>query len=193
MNEPTRRVFFALWPDEAVRVALAHATRKAVRGCGGRPVPVENLHATLLFLGSVAESRIADLVAVGMRVASAAEIVAARAGGASPDFIFDCVDFWAKAHVLVATASAESSPALTLARALAGVLQRETGALGFAPDPMARQLRPHVTLARKVHRPPRYLTMEPVTWGCTDFVLVDSKTLPTGPVYIVLERFRIGC
>jgi len=55
VSPATRRLFFALWPDEATREQLAHITRKAVRGSGGRPIPVENLHSTLVFLGSVPE------------------------------------------------------------------------------------------------------------------------------------------
>ena len=51
------------------------------------------------------------------------------------------------------------------------------------------QFRPHVTLARKVYRPPRVMEIDPVTWSLADFVLVDSKTLPEGSVYTVLERF----
>ncbi|HYL02781.1 MAG TPA: 2'-5' RNA ligase family protein, partial [Steroidobacteraceae bacterium] len=64
--ERTRRLFFALWPDAAQRTVLAHAVRKAVRNCGGRPVPAESLHVTLAFLGSVPESRMAELGAAGI-------------------------------------------------------------------------------------------------------------------------------
>src|SRR5581483_1928235 len=97
MSEATRRIFFALWPDERVRAALAHATHKAVRSCGGRPVPVHNLHATLLFLGSVPESRIPDVVAVAANARSAMDDAVAVGGwtqGASLDFTFDRIEFW---------------------------------------------------------------------------------------------------
>ena len=67
--EPTRRLFFALWPDEVMRGGLARAIRKAVRGSGGRPVPTESLHITLAFLGSVPERRVAALGALAGKVA----------------------------------------------------------------------------------------------------------------------------
>src|SRR5205807_403857 len=72
-REPTRRLFFALWPDAGQRAALVHATRKAVRSSGGRPVPEESLHVTLAFLGSVPERRVAELQAIARRVAEAPE------------------------------------------------------------------------------------------------------------------------
>ena len=63
------RVFFALWPSELARTTLGHATRKAVRSCGGRPVPEQSLHVTLVFIGSVALSRLAELGDIAARVA----------------------------------------------------------------------------------------------------------------------------
>lgn len=57
---------------------------------------------------------------------------------------------------------------------------------------MIPAFRPHVTLARKVYRSARTIELQPVTWSFTDFVLVDSKTLPEGAVYTVLERFPLG-
>jgi len=189
MSEPTRRVFFALWPNDEVRAALAHATHKAVRASGGRPVPMHNLHATLLFLGSVVESRLPDLIAVGSRVASASEIIAAR-GESTPELIFERVEFWIKAHVLVATTPAPTGPAHALALALAAMLQRETSCLGLTPD--LKPFRAHVTLARKVVRVSRALDMRAVCWGLDGFALVESRTDPEGAQYSVLESFVLG-
>ena len=46
------RLFFALWPDEALRQQLA-VYPPMLKGCGGRLVVQDNLHITLAFLGSV--------------------------------------------------------------------------------------------------------------------------------------------
>src|SRR5690606_12351292 len=46
-----RRVFFALWPDDATRGAIERACRQAVRRSGGRPTAKRNLHVTVAFLG----------------------------------------------------------------------------------------------------------------------------------------------
>ena len=69
--EPAQRLFFALWPDEVARDALIRATAKAVRHCGGRPVPAENLHVTLVFLGSVATRRLPELKGLARTQAAA--------------------------------------------------------------------------------------------------------------------------
>lgn len=192
-REPTRRLFFALWPDEAMREGMQRATGKAARASGGRPVPASNLHITLAFLGSVPERRLAEL----------AEI--ARGAALSPDLlpesrlelIFDRLEHWRAAQLLCALPAEAPAPIVALARRLQGRL----AASGFAPDlkrsssvevEITRQFRPHVTLARKVHRPLGGIEWDPVTWSFADFVLVDSKTLPEGPVYAVLERFPLG-
>jgi 2'-5' RNA ligase len=186
MSEPTRRVFFALWPNEEVRAALAHATHKAVRASGGRPVPTHNLHATLLFLGSVAESCLADLIAVGSLVASASEVRAS-----APELVFERIEFWAKAHVLVATTAVPAGgPAHAVAVALADMLLRETSRLGLTPD--LKPFRAHVTLARRVVRVSRSFDMRAVHWALNGFALVESRTAPEGSQYSVLESFALN-
>lgn len=187
MPETTRRLFFALWPDEPLRAALVHATRKAVRHSGGRPVAEHNLHATLLFLGSVAESRVSEVVALGAQ--AAAETLVASAASSPAAFVFDRIELFQKAHVLVATTSASSGSGHVVANALVGSLQRETSRAGFAPD--LKPFRPHVTLARKVAFLKTVLRMEPVEWRFTAFALVESRTDPEGPVYTVLQSYPL--
>lgn len=188
MPERTRRLFFALWPDEPSRAALVHATRKAVRHSGGRPVAEHNLHATLLFLGSVAEARVSEVATIGAR-AAAETFVARDSSAALPGFVFDRIELWQKAHVLVAATSASSGDGHRVANALIGSLQRETSQAGFAPDP--KPFRPHVTLARKVAFLKTMLRMEAVEWRFAGFALVESRTDPDGPVYTVLQSYRL--
>jgi 2'-5' RNA ligase len=184
-REPARRLFFALWPDEALRSEFAHATHEAARVCGGRPVPAHNLHATLLFLGSVAESRVAEVRAMGAR--AAAEPVAVPS---PPLLTYDRIEFWKKAHVLVATTSAASGAGHSLASALVGVLQRETISAGFAPD--LKPFRAHVTVARKVSRVSQALHMHAVQWPVTGLTLVESVTLAEGPRYDAIDSWTLG-
>ena len=176
--EPAKRVFFALWPTEAQRNALADATLDAVRSSGGRPVPSLNLHTTLSFLGSVPERRIQDLDSIARRVAGAS------ASGAAPLLLkFDQVEYWKKPQILCVVAQGESPQVLALADALA----KETAGAGFNPD--LKPFRPHVTLARKVSHPIRTTGMDPVVWRFTEFALVESRTEPGGSAYRILASF----
>ena len=176
----TRRLFFALWPDEAMRHELAHAARKSVKAAGGKPVPVENLHATLAFLGSVAEESVVSLAAIAERVAvvddAAPEVI---------DLTLNQIDHWPRSQLVCATATRSSEGA----RALAERLKRELVAGGFAPD--LKPFREHVTLVRKVARVTRPLAMAEVTWSFHSFSLVESRTDPAGSIYSCCESWHL--
>jgi RNA 2',3'-cyclic 3'-phosphodiesterase len=195
-REATRRLFFALWPDEAMRRAMADATCEAARASGGRPVPAANLHVTLAFLGAVPERQLPALAEAAAGSAAVPAAAGAAARGEPLELAFDHLELWRAAQLLCAAPAAPPMPCA----ALAGRLQARLAERGFAPDlkssgPVGpgttRPFRPHVTLARKVQRPLRAMEMDPVSWRFADFVLVDSKTLPEGPVYSVLERFPL--
>ena len=186
MSAPTRRLFFALWPDDAQRAALTHAAAGIVRHCGGRPVPGENLHVTLAFLGSVPEQRLPELSAIGRRAAAtfprdAAPIVVS----------LETLEHWARPQVLtVLERREEAQAAASGAPALERILSTAAAAAGFSPD--LKPFRAHVTLARKVARLPRSSVMRRVEWSFDAFALIESCTLPEGPVYSVVESYVLG-
>jgi len=185
-REPTRRLFFALWPEAAERAALVHAVRKVVRLSGGRPVPETNLHLTLAFLGAVPESRVPELRTIAGRVA------AAFPRAAVPLVLkLQGVAHWEQPQVLAVLAheAASGTPAGS-AHALAGALSRETAAAGFNPD--LKPFRAHVTVARKVAHAPHGNAPRPVTWSFAQFALIESRTLSSGPVYSVVESFVLA-
>jgi 2'-5' RNA ligase len=186
-SAPSRRLFFGLWPDETQRAALAHATAKTVRHCGGRPVPESNLHVTLAFLGSVQESRLAELRAIGRRIAATFPQVAV------PLVIsLDGFEHWAKPQLLTVLErrqEAHGAPASGVAE-LARLLSAATGAVDFSPD--LKPFRVHVTVARKVARVPRSSEMRQVLWSFDSFALLESRTLAEGPVYSVVESYPLG-
>ena len=193
-NGPTRRLFFALWPDKRMQSALADATRAITDAADGRAIPAENLHLTLAFLGSVPESKIAALSPIAANVAGAVRSLAETDSGSplapseraachAPIAItLDKVEHWRKPELLCATAT-EPAPA---AAALAQTLKDALVAGGFAPD--LKPFRVHATLARKVRRVSRALTMPPVVWTFTEFHLIESRTDPRGSSYSTLEK-----
>lgn len=170
----TRRLFFALWPDDALRVRLVRETRKAVRRSGGRPVPPRNLHATLAFLGNQPAQLFDGIVAAAARV---------RATGA--ELVLDRYGYWPKPRVFW-IGPAECPPAL--ARLSRDLWSRLTE-LGIEPD--VRQFRPHVTLARKVAAVPEVPEPEPLGWQVSEFALVESVTDRRGARYRVVHRFGL--
>lgn len=115
-----RRLFFAIWPDESSRAALAHSARKAARASGGRPVSISNLHSTLAFLGPVPEDRVPQAMAAASAITW-------------PPFnlVFDRLEHWPKPAVLCVTCSQPPPAAPELASELWKLLARQ----GFVPDP----------------------------------------------------------
>ena len=178
-RSPGRRLFFALWPDESQRAALAHAVAKAVRGCGGRPVAAANLHVTLAFIGSVPQPRVTELAAIARNVA------AGCAQDAPLTLRLEQLAHWARPQILCVLATEASAGAHALAAALKDV----TAAAGFTPD--LKPFHAHVTVARKVLHAPGRHALRALTWCFDAFALVDSRTASSGPVYSVIESYPL--
>ena len=161
-----RRLFFALWPNEETRAALAESSRPALRACGGRTVTPGRYHVTLAFLGDLPRAQ-ADLIPAALSVALAPFAV-----------IFDHFGSFAgrgRPRVLWFGPSENPEGLATLATELRGELDRA------GVDYDRRDFRPHVTLARKVTKLPELNDPQPVAWPVHDFVLVESKLTPDGP------------
>lgn len=170
----THRLFFAFWPDDSMREALVHATHKAARASGGRPVPAENLHSTVVFLGSVPEDRLPA-------VAAAAD----QLQRAPLQLTFDRLEHWAKPALLCLGCTAPEQSASDLATSLSKLLLGQ----GLAPEP--KPYRPHVTIARKVARPREVGAMHPLDWRIDQLTLMESITAPEGPRYTVLQQWPL--
>ncbi len=172
-DEPShRRVFFALWPDAALRTELLATFGAAAEGAGGRPVPATNLHVTLEFLGAVAEARQGELEALGERI----EIPAA-------ELVLDTVDWWPRPALLAAGSRAPAQALIDLQAALRRLLANA----GFRVD--ARAYRPHVTLARKVTCQPPAAPLARVSWPIRELALVESLPGADGSRYAPLASW----
>lgn len=167
-----QRLFFALWPDAEVRTALAAV---ASGWCHGRLVAPRNLHLTLAFVGNVTAQQRACM-----------EAAAATLRGQAFAVTLDCVGFWRKPRVLWAGAGGVPAALEELVADLSGALAN----CGYRPE--SRPFQAHVTLARKVSRPPRQGLIAPIHWAVTDFCLVESVTGEQGSDYRVLARWPLG-
>lgn len=174
-DAPTQRLFFALWPDPALRRRLFRDTRRLVRRSGGRPVAEENLHLTVLFLGST------DAQRRGCFEAAAAALCTPRF-----TLVVDTVGFWPGARVLWLGSAHPPQPLLTLARSL----REACTACGLPPE--ARAFRPHVTLARKVAQWKGAVAAAPLSWPVGELCLVESITDRAGARYRVVRRWPLA-
>jgi 2'-5' RNA ligase len=166
------RLFFALWPGDAVRAQLAHWSLELHAVCGGRPTRPENLHVTLAFLGSVGEARVAE-------VERAAGEVAPRA----ISLVFDRPGYWKHNRIAWAGASVVPPELEALVTELRSALTRLR--IGFD----AKGFASHVTLLRDAREQRAILALEPIVWKIDGFALVRSVTLPRGSRYEVLKSW----
>jgi len=167
------RLFFALWPDDAVRAQLARWSRDLHALCGGRTTRPENLHVTLAFLGDVEDARVAE-------VERAASEVAPRAA----TLVLDQPGYWK--HNRIAWAGASTVPAgldafvVELRSALARS-HISFDSKGFVS---------HVTLLRDAREPRAMPALDPIEWRLDGFALVRSVTLPKGSRYEIRKSWK---
>ncbi len=133
------------------------------------------LHLTLRFVGAV-EAETQQCLIDG----------AGRVKGEAFDFTLDTLGYWGKPKVLWLGPSAV--PAAM--QALAQQLETVCTACGLPAE--KRDFAPHMTLLRKVRRPPRERTLPPLHWAVSEFVLVRSDTLPEGAQYTLVQRWKLG-
>ena len=179
-REGTRRVFFALWPSDAERRALAAATQAQIEAAAGRAVPLADLHVTLAFLGDVAAARLGELAGLGQQVAVSWQ------GPIPIELSFERLACWRRPQILCVLERAPGEPAALLA----GALKRAALAAGFAPD--LKPFRAHVTVARKVVQLRSAVALEKVTLASAALALVESRGGAAGPLYSVLESQLLG-
>jgi 2'-5' RNA ligase len=168
------RLFFALWPDDAVRDALARAADSVPAFAHGRRLTDAKLHLTLHFLGGWpqrADDVIARASAAAARVRArpfhlvvdhAGSFTGARAGWLAPQGNSGLDALWSD-----------------LGRGLDDAR---------VPRRSAPQFVPHVTVRRDIRERLSDIPVQPISWSVDDFVLVHSHD----GVYDVLAHWPLG-
>jgi 2'-5' RNA ligase len=168
------RCFYAVWPDEPARRQLAAAAALVQGGVGALPVPHENYHVTLAFVGEVAAPLLAVLQQIGRDL-----------GAPSLKLKFDAYEYWPKPQVVVAAVREVPDTVADIWRRL----HAELALHGFVLSP--KRLRPHATLTRKVTQAPVWPAMSAFEWTARSFSLVRSDSSAAGAVYTVVNTWPL--
>src|SRR5688572_8939478 len=115
----TDRLFFALWPDEAVRSVLVRRVPPLLERVQGKAQRPDQWHVTLEFLGTVVGDR-----------QPAVRAAADRVEGVPFDVVFDLLDHWRRPQVYCLSASSTPPPLAQLVAEMRAALLAE----GFVPE-----------------------------------------------------------
>lgn len=173
MARPTRRAFFALWPEPDEAAALQRYAAELPAGAARR-VGAGALHLTLAFIGEVDAAGLSRLHAIGAQV-----------DARGFELSLDQVGHWR--HNRIAWVGCRQVPAAL--EALAQGLRSRLEAGGFAIE--RRPFRAHVTVLRKALELPA-VARPNVIWRVREFVLACSTLRPEGARYELVGRFPLG-
>ncbi len=171
--KPMQRLFFALWPDHEVRNRINRLACELPEQAGQRHHP-EDLHITLVFLGTVAAGQHACIEQVG--------------GGIDlrPFTLhLDRVDYWEQPQILCLSASSRPAPLISL------VQQLWSGLAGCGFKVEKRAYKPHVTLVRKAKKRLHARLDSPIEWPASEFVLAGAAAGEKPPRYQVIKRWSL--
>jgi len=163
--EPAARYFFAVWPDDQVRRALAQWSAAMGPDPRARRVAPDKLHITLAFVGEL-EAPGLDAV---RRAADGVELAALNLS-------LDRIGFWKRSGIIWCGSSSGAAGLERLAADLRGRLAR----LGYRVDD--RPFVPHVTLYRRARRRPKWPARR-IDWHIDGFSLAASRLFADGPRY----------
>ncbi len=171
----SRRLFFALWPDNSIRQQIKSASYPRLKP---KTTPLENWHMTLVFLGPTLPEQQGRL-----------ERAAATVRVEPFTLSLDITGQFARAQVAWLGCGHPGKELIALQGELESAL-RETCPEHPAFVSAVRPYCPHVTLYRHIndmHVPEK---IEPVYWPVSSFCLIESRPAER-PVYRVLNGWNL--
>jgi 2'-5' RNA ligase len=178
-DDATHRLFFALWPDTALRERIAATVIQLEHGnpSGGRRLDADRYHLTLQFLG--------DFRPLRQSVLDAAITAAGSVQSPAFELALDCAGSFPGARVGWLAPGAMPAALQALWDSLAGALARARVQVKSPPA-----FSPHLTVLRDVRKPLPPTPIEPLPWAVREFVLVDSMS-GAHPAYRLLGRWLL--
>lgn len=167
----TKRLFFALWPDDRQRDRLRDVINSVAKTVEGRAVDRRNWHVTLPFVGDFEERRIPELQELASRI----QLEPLRLG-------FDRLEYWARPKIACLAAATVPVELQNLVASLNAVLQE----VGVVPE--ERTYRPHITVVRNARAFATERLAQRTTTQWSEFELMESASGPGGVSYIPLKQ-----
>jgi 2'-5' RNA ligase len=162
----SQRLFFALCPEPVFQQQLARAAAALLPHATGYRVPEENLHCTLVFLGSVETAQRLCL-----------EDAASLFSSEPFTLTFDRLGYFSRPQV--AWLGCTTPPAAL--QTLVTHLRNGAAICGFTPEQRPYEL--HLTVARKLRKEPGRLPFMPIVWPVRQFALMESISESGGVHY----------
>ena len=167
----TKRIFFALWPDDRQRDRLRDQISPLAKLVEGQVVYRGDWHVTTAFIGSFPEADIAALLERAAQIP--VEPFRLR---------FDRVEFWPRPKVA-------SLVAPTVPPELQRLVDAQNALLtDFGVMVDDRTYRPHITVVRRARPFETQRLAQPAVVEWTGFELVESVSQPGGATYHPLKQ-----
>jgi 2'-5' RNA ligase len=167
----SRRVFFALWPDDRQRDRLRDHISPLAKLVEGRAVYRGDWHVTTAFIGEFPEERLPEL-----------QVRAAQIAVEPFRLRFDRVEFWPRPRVA-------SLVAATVPPELQHLVDAQNALLtDFGIMVEDRTFRPHITVVRGAKPFETQRLAQPAVVEWSGFQLVESISQPGGATYRPLKQ-----
>ena len=167
----TRRLFFALWPDDRQRDRLRDVINSVAKTVEGRPIDSRNWHITLAYIGEFPERQLPDLQARASKIV----VEPFRLS-------FDRLEFWPRPKIACMVGATVPSELQALVKDLHGLMQD----FGVAPED--RTFRPHITVVRNARTFPTERLTQRVSIEWSSVELVESLPGPGEVSYRPLKQ-----
>jgi 2'-5' RNA ligase len=164
------RLFFGLKPDPQTALDIIDWRERSLPPMA-RPVPVDNLHVTLAFLGQVQDRYLEELFELAGQVRSDPfELKISQLG------------FWSKPKILWIGPENIPQSISELAKLL-GIVRRR---MGLRAD--KKEFLPHISIARRCEMPPPASVLKPdFTIYFDRFTLFESSRIKSGLYYRAVQ------
>ena len=167
----TKRLFFALWPDNRQRERLRDPINSVAKTVEGRAVDRRNWHVTLAFIGPFPENRVPYLLERAQEI----QVEPFRLN-------FDRLEYWPRPRVASLSAATVPPELQELVDSLNFIISD----LGLKPE--ERNYRPHITVVRNARSFTTERLTQRVQTEWSSFELIESVSGPGGVTYIPLKQ-----